>query len=481
MKNQSIRKTGIIAGLLGIILWTGCDNIVHAPEAREAPRQDSSDGVVSGTVRVEIRTAGEEQRTLLPSAPEFSYYTLTFQQAGQTALEPERVELGETYTGSLAVGDWTIRAAGYVYITGIAGITDGYYPAALNQEPKPLTVTEGGNHTVVIDIAGDARPGSNGIFSYNIGLPSDSLTAAELTIFPLTGGAALKTADLTGAGKNAGSFALGAGYYLLQIEMIATSGRQVKTEVIHIHGGLTTRAEGQAYRFMDFFNNLADLYTYLAALPFNNAANPYVVNLYGLNLETDFWNEDDPLGRLYGSLGGKYVVLDLSACPGNIPYSQTYVYRSHRDKVVSVILSDTLTSIGRCAFWDCSSLASIDLPDSLTSIGNSAFYNCSSLKSIDLPDTLTSIGEYAFYICSSLASVDLPDSLTSIGEHAFGLCSSLASVDLPDSLTSIGNVAFAGCSTLALIDLPDSLTHICSGALAGCSTLASIVLPDSLT
>jgi hypothetical protein len=140
-----------------------------------------------------------------------------------------------------------------------------------------------------------------------------------------------------------------------------------------------------------------------------------------------------------------------------------------------------VTSIGRSAFFNCSSLTSIDLPAGLTSIGDEAFYNCSSLTSIDLPAGVTSIGYQAFYRCSSLTSIILPDGLTSIGNEAFRSCSSLTSIILPDGLTSIGNYTFSGCSSLTSINLPDGLTSIGRGAFHGCSSLTSIALPDGLT
>lgn len=64
----------------------------------------------------------------------------------------------------------------------------------------------------------------------------------------------------------------------------------------------------------------------------------------------------------------------------------------------------------------CNDLTSVVIPDSVTSIGASAFYNCSNLTSIKIGDNVTSVGDYAFYGCSNLKSVAIPDEVTNIGE-----------------------------------------------------------------
>ena len=57
------------------------------------------------------------------------------------------------------------------------------------------------------------------------------------------------------------------------------------------------------------------------------------------------------------------------------------------------------------SFRNCSNLTSITIPNSVTSIGRYAFYQCSNLTSITIPNSVTSIGQYAFYNCSNLTSV----------------------------------------------------------------------------
>ena len=121
------------------------------------------------------------------------------------------------------------------------------------------------------------------------------------------------------------------------------------------------------------------------------------------------------------------------------------------NSLTSVVIPDSVTSIGNFAFDDCSSLTSITIPDSVTSIGSSAFRGCSSLTSITIPDSVTSIGSSAFRGCSSLTSIAIGNNVTSIGYSAFSNCSSLTSITIPDSVTSIGDSAFSGCSSLTSV------------------------------
>ena len=58
-----------------------------------------------------------------------------------------------------------------------------------------------------------------------------------------------------------------------------------------------------------------------------------------------------------------------------------------------------------CKYSVCSSLQSVIIPDSVTSIGGSAFAGCESLQSVTIPDSVTSIGDGAFLECSSLQSI----------------------------------------------------------------------------
>ena len=97
---------------------------------------------------------------------------------------------------------------------------------------------------------------------------------------------------------------------------------------------------------------------------------------------------------------------------------------------------------------------SVVIPNSVTSIGQYAFMYNTSLTSVIIGNSVTSIGDYAFYYCDSLTSVTIPNSVTSIGDYVFYYCTSLTSVTIPNSVTSIGDGAFAGCASLVTVYLP---------------------------
>ena len=187
---------------------------------------------------------------------------------------------------------------------------------------------------------------------------------------------------------------------------------------------------------------------------------------------------DDYIDGIYYNFSGDEAIVTYKSTS----YDSYSFYRvtipssvTHYGKTYSV------TSIGNCAFRDCSRLTSITIPNSVTSIGKSAFYGCSGLTSVTIPNSLTSIGYEAFRGCSGLTSVTIPNSVTSIDFAAFDGCSGLTSITIPESVTSIGNWAFYGCSGLTSVIIPNSVTSIGNGAFYGCSGLTSVTIGNGVT
>lgn len=162
-----------------------------------------------------------------------------------------------------------------------------------------------------------------------------------------------------------------------------------------------------------------------------------------------------------------------------------------------------VTSIRSYAFFGCDSLTSVVIPESMTSIGESVFEGCSSLnyneydnayylgnennpyvvligaknKSIrncNIHSNTKVIGGYAFADCELITSIIIPDFVTSIGMMAFYECTSLTNVVIGDSVANIGSSAFSNCNSLTSIEIPDSVMSIGEGAFASCRVLKSI-------
>ena len=121
------------------------------------------------------------------------------------------------------------------------------------------------------------------------------------------------------------------------------------------------------------------------------------------------------------------------------------------ENLQSVVIPNSVASIGEGTFYGCSSLTSITIPNSVTSVGGRAFESCYSLTSITIPNSITSIKERTFYGCSSIASITIPENVTSIGSNAFYGCSSITSITIPENVTSIGIDAFSNCSSLTSV------------------------------
>ena len=141
------------------------------------------------------------------------------------------------------------------------------------------------------------------------------------------------------------------------------------------------------------------------------------------------------------------------------------------------------------AFRECS-LTSIIIPNTMRSIGKRAFWNCSCLASVAIPKNVINIGDEVVRRCPSLYSIvvekgnikyDSRNDCNAIIETATNtLLAGCHNSIIPDDVETIGDVAFMGCSSLVTIDIPCSVKNIGNHAFEGCTALKEIYIPYNL-
>lgn len=210
------------------------------------------------------------------------------------------------------------------------------------------------------------------------------------------------------------------------------------------------------------------------------------------------------------------ITLTIGAAVTKIP---AYLFSPHDGSYAPQIVDlefeagSVCRSIGRSAFYGCSSLINVSIPDSVTTIGIDAFASCASLTSVFIGSGATSISNSAFRNCPLLESIMAQEdnliyhssenclietasktlilgcknsvipadgSVTSIGNSAFDGCSSLLSVTIPKGITSINKYAFHGCLKLNRVIISDGVISIGYGAFQACVSLGSVVIPDGV-
>ena len=315
-----------------------------------------------------------------------------------------------------------------------------------------------------------------------------------------------------------------------------TSGAQIELDAMA--EGITTNQTSFTVEF-----RVADGDTSFSGVSFD-----YVLNLYdesaapfdftGFTMDTSGQNGEATLTSYTGTEANLVIPSTFSIVDGEYVNGNDYtvtaiadgdmqtgegVFSPAAQTLQSVVLPDTLKTIGDCAFVGCQLLTSVTIPEGVTSIGSAAF-TMTSISEITIPASVTDIaksdmlageslspfggcpflmeitvaeGNPVYHSSGSNAIIEtatktliqgsggtiIPDdgSVTSIGDGAFYYCVGLTSIDIPDSVTSIGSCAFDGCSGLTTVDLPDNLTSIGDSVFEGCSSLTSVDIPDGVT
>lgn len=147
------------------------------------------------------------------------------------------------------------------------------------------------------------------------------------------------------------------------------------------------------------------------------------------------------------------------------------------NKLETITIPNTVTSIGKECFYYCYSLKSMVYPV-VNYINQSTFYGCKSLESIIIPSGVRYTSNTCFWGCRSLDYVVIPGTISSITKNSFQQCTGLKGVTLLDGITSIGQYSFDVCG-LEKIVIPASVTSISSYAFQNNYHLKTVIFEAS--
>ena len=208
-------------------------------------------------------------------------------------------------------------------------------------------------------------------------------------------------------------------------------------------------------------------------------------------------------------------------------------------KLNSIVIPNSVTSIGEYAFRYMNNLKEISIPDSVTVLGSEALFRTPSLTALWIPASVTEIGSDCFGWCSKLKTIEIdpenpvyemrgsllvnkkenmvcyhldvdagtvevpegieslqaaafqdslrvkeiiiPDTVKSIGRNAFAYCPAMTAVRLPNGLQTIESFTFQYCKTLKSVTIPEGVTEIGICAFESCSALTEVIIPASVT
>nr|DAY75437.1 MAG TPA: leucine rich repeat protein [Caudoviricetes sp.] len=190
---------------------------------------------------------------------------------------------------------------------------------------------------------------------------------------------------------------------------------------------------------------------------------------------TDFSTvvRNDPQITIYGdesnSTVRKTFIENLAKCLNSlsiielkeITVIEDYALSNLQVSKFKLILPDTLITIGKYAFQNCTAMNDIVIPASVTEIGEGAFYGCNSLNNIYfkedtkityIPELFCSGGglntvgiEYKNGTRTVHDTIEFPKSITKINNNAFYNCGSMGhTCIIGDNITTIGDYAFYG-------------------------------------
>ena len=130
-----------------------------------------------------------------------------------------------------------------------------------------------------------------------------------------------------------------------------------------------------------------------------------------------------------------------------------------------VVIPNTVTGIGECAFGGCENLKSVTIPKSVTSIGEDVFLECVKLEKIivdsgnayysSVDGVLYNKGKTVLIKCpeGKKGKLLIPNTVVTISACACADCKGLTEVTIPSSVRFIYRCAFSDCKGLKTLNI----------------------------
>ena len=88
----------------------------------------------------------------------------------------------------------------------------------------------------------------------------------------------------------------------------------------------------------------------------------------------------------------------------NVQVVPAYLCKS-MNKLDTIVLPATVTSVGQSAFMYCTSLKEMEFPKGIKTVATSVLEGCTKLEKVVIPASVTTINQDAFYSCSGLQAI----------------------------------------------------------------------------
>ena len=168
----------------------------------------------------------------------------------------------------------------------------------------------------------------------------------------------------------------------------------------------------------------------------------------------------------------------------NIPLVSNSVLKINGEKVTTIVIPSTITSINHYTFKNITSFTDVIIEEGVKELGEYAFINCTNLKNIKIPSTLETIKKSCFVGCLAVEKVDIPEvkdwfditfedyNANPLGnlENAYLYVNDVKTneITVPETVRMIKQNAFAYVKTLTKITISNKTTTFSKDSFIQC-------------